>query len=187
MPHNQAPDWAIPGDEQEESRRRLEQDVLARVGDLTFENTDTHSTEYSIEYPRHREPGDGAFSSGADAFPSFSTHEHHDLSNFDGDISRLAPDFRSLHGGDDSVMHVAETFSSSLNHHASAVTLGAGLGGPPGRTPSRSNIAEFDPERKLPDLLDGRGRSLLDDSVPLESHQNSKPRRQKVCVHSLNK
>lgn len=182
-----SPDWAIPGDEQEESRRRLEQDVLARVGDLTFENTDTHSTEYSVEYPRHREPGDGAFPSGADAFLSFSTHEHHDLSHFDGDISRAAPNFPSLHGGDDSVMHIGETFSSTLNHHASAITLGAGLGGPPGRTPSRSNIAEFDPERRLPGLLNGRGRSPQDDSGPLEPRQNSKLSRHKVCVWSLDK
>lgn len=62
--------------------------------------------------------------------------------------------------GDESLLRAGDTLSTA-QHHASAITLGAGLGGMGGpfnsRTPSRVNIStrefEFDPERKLPDLL----------------------------------
>ena len=193
-------DWSIPGDEQERERIQLEQEVLNRIGtlDYTFEKTDTPSRgtgvgtenndhndrDLSVEYGRHRGAGDGAYSPGGDlSISSFArgghgAFDHTDMSYTDHSYTQTqtghqqqapATTFRE---GDESAFGGGATLSTA-QHHASAVTLGAGLGGYAGgpfssRTPSRSNISvrEFDPERKLTDLLAARGGlNLLDESA----------------------
>ena len=71
---------------------------------------------------------------------------------------------------------------STAQHHASAVALCAGLGGYAGGpfsscTPSRPKISvrEFDPERKLTDLLAAQGGlTLLDESAAFARNRASK-------------
>lgn len=180
--------------------------------DYTFENTDTHSRgtgagtennddddrDASVEYGRHRGAGDGAYSPGGDlSISSFARGGHGafgytDMSYTDHSYTQTqtgqhqqqhpraqAPTLRE--DGDESVLRGGDTLSTA-QHHASAVTLGAGLGGYPtgpstSRTPSRANISarEFDPERKLTDLLSGRvGLSILDESTTFTQNRASK-------------
>ncbi|KAF8333529.1 uncharacterized protein EI90DRAFT_3121870 [Cantharellus anzutake] len=181
-------DWSIPGDEQENERIRLEQEMISRVADLTFDNTSTHSTESSVEYPRHLQPNDGPYPPPLDVFPTFSLREPHDFSQFiPDDTEHSAPNLRSFqHTIDDSAMTTGETLSTA-QHHASAVTLGAGLGGALGRTPSRSGIAEFDPDRPLPNFSPRRGlRDVLGESITMnQSTQFERPTRQTNIAASL--
>ena len=178
-------DWSIPGDEQENERIRLEQDMMSRVAHLAFDNTSTHSTESSVEYPRHRESHDGPYSPHLNAFPSFSMREHRDLSQFvQDDNEHTALNLRSFqHTADDSAMNTGETLSTA-QHHASAITLGAGLGGGGfGRTPSRSGITEFDPDRPLPNFpLKGGVKTVLGEPMTHgQPTQHAKPTRHTVC------
>lgn len=199
-------DWSIPGDQQEQERIQLEQEVLSRIGglDYTYENTDTHSRgteiglenddgDESVEYGRHRGGRDGAYSPGGDlSISSFArgghgAFDHTDVSYTDhsyththtGHQQAQPPTLRE--DGDETILKAGDTLSTA-QHHASAITLGAGLGGYTAgpftsRTPSRSNISprEFDPERKLPDLLAARGGiSMFDESAIFSHHPTSR-------------
>ncbi len=182
-------DWSIPGDEQENQRIQLEQEMMSRVAHLAFDNTSTHSTESSVEYPRHREPHDGPYSPHADAFPSFSMHEPDDLSQLvQDDNEHIEPNLRSFqHTADDSAMNTGETLSTAY-HHASAITLGAGLGGGAfGRTPSRTGFSEFDPDRPLPNfpVKGGVKIALGEPTIMDQSTQHAKQTRQTVCSFSV--
>ncbi|KAF8318980.1 hypothetical protein DL93DRAFT_2164691 [Clavulina sp. PMI_390] len=153
----------------------------------------------SVELGRHGHGRDGAYSptgelSISHSFVRLGGHgafDHTDVSFTDHDHtysphhpqSRHKPQLQKQHqhehrpptheqeDGDETMLRGQETLSTA-QHHASAITLGAGLIGPGGpgfnsRTPSRSNISarEFDPERKLPDLLATAriGLSMFDD------------------------
>lgn len=217
------PNWSIEGDLQEQERIRLENEVVSRIGglDLTFENTDTHSRgtetgvennddddeddDASIEYGRHRGGRDGAYSPGGDlSISSFArgghgAFDHTDMSFTDhsyththtGHHQQHAPTLRE--DGDETFLKAGDTLSTA-QHHASAITLGAGLGGYgpfASRTLSRSNISarEFDPERKLPDLLATRaGLSMFDESAATfapRSTSKRSPRNPKDNVNSV--
>jgi hypothetical protein len=218
-------DWSIPGDQQEKERIQLEQEVLNRIGalDYTFENTDTHSRgteagtennddndrDASVEYGRHRGAGDGVYSPGGDlSISSFArgghgAFDHTDMSYTDHSYTQTqtgqhqqpqaqAPTL--CEDGDESALRGGDTLSTA-QHHASAVTLGAGLGGYPtgpfsSRTPSRSNISvrEFDPERKLTDLLSARGGvSILDESATFNQNRAFKRSRSNKDPVSIKK
>lgn len=130
-------DLSIRGDEIEEERVRLERSL--QKNELSFE-------DYSVEYPRHNSgpaPFDGSFirrpADNSD-FP-WSYRSGDDLE-----------DGISLHNGNT---------VSTAGHHASALTLSAGLGSrKASRRGSSVSAAEFDPDRPVNDMV-GRADSKL--------------------------
>lgn len=147
----------IRGDRLEQSRIRLERDIDNNIpsppsmssGNPTDVDYDDIS---SVDFARHN------------SHPQASFHSFEHLSHLDSD-------FYSRHGDDDSIAldpDLGHTMSTAA-HHASALTLSAGLRGrstyhhTPGR--ASSSGAEFDPERPLQEILDSRmvdGISLFD-------------------------
>ncbi|KDQ09859.1 hypothetical protein BOTBODRAFT_58395 [Botryobasidium botryosum FD-172 SS1] len=161
-------EWSIPGDPLEEERIRLENDIQNNLVNHSFEPSScTQSADYSLEFARH---DTGPNVSHYDAFNSFvSRHHQSDPDQYgheEDEDSYRAPEMHSYRTVDaDESLAVGETMSTQ-HHHASAVTLGAGLGGGYGRSPTRTG-AEYDPDRQLQHLLEGRGKgniSFLDDS-----------------------
>ncbi|KAI0317641.1 hypothetical protein OF83DRAFT_1120269 [Amylostereum chailletii] len=141
--------FSIVGDEQEQNRIRLEHNL--QQTDLSIHLSSTHDDDdddYSIEYPRHNSGPTPSFS----AFRSME-HSREDFDPEEG-ISHLnAWSFRT--GDDDEgVTHYVggETLSTAA-HHASALTLSAGLGGRGARRDISLSGAEYDPDRPLQDLV----------------------------------
>ncbi|KAI0259791.1 hypothetical protein BC834DRAFT_596013 [Gloeopeniophorella convolvens] len=149
-------DISIAGDEQEQSRIQLEKNLLHT--DLSLHLSSTHD-DYSVENPRHHSGVSAPFS----AFGSIDRSRE----PFDTDegLSQLhAWSYRT--GEDDEGIHPfagGETLSTAA-HHASALTLSAGLGGRGARRDISLSGAEYDPERPLQDLVAGIDSkfSLLD-------------------------
>ena len=174
-------------------------DTHSRGTGAGTENNDDNDRDFSVEYGRHRGTGDGAYSPGGDLSISSFTHrghgafDHTEMSYTDHSYTQTQtahqqqqqPQARGTtfrqDGEDESAFKGGDTLSTA-QHHASAVTLGAGLGGYAAgpfasHTPSRSNIAtrEFDPERKLTDLLAARGAlNMLDESTAFAQNRPSK-------------
>ncbi|KAI9456150.1 hypothetical protein F5148DRAFT_984542 [Russula earlei] len=142
-------DVSIAGDEQELSRIQLEKNLLTT--DLSLHLSSTHD-EYSVENPRHQSIVSVPFS----AFDSIDrSGEALDLD--DGLSQPHAWSYRT--GGDDEGIHTfvgGETLSTAA-HHASALTLSAGLAARGERRDVSLSGAEYDPERPLQDLIAGIG------------------------------
>ncbi|KAF8488343.1 hypothetical protein JB92DRAFT_3016971 [Gautieria morchelliformis] len=148
----------IQGDRLEQSRIRLERDI-----DKNIPSPPSMSSDNPIEC------GDDDDLSSVD----FARHNAHPQASFQSfeHLSHLDSDFYSRHGDDDSIAldpDLGQTMSTAA-HHASALTLSAGLRGRNSynHTTGRASPsgAEFDPERPLQDMLDRRianGISLVD-------------------------
>ncbi|KAF8839562.1 hypothetical protein BDN67DRAFT_905345 [Paxillus ammoniavirescens] len=143
-------EFSIPGDELEHHRIQLENNL--QNTDLSLHlssvpDTDDGDNE-SVEYPRHN-----------------SASEHLGLVSFE-QLSRENIDFDghshlhawSLHDDEGINPYDAQTIST-VAHHASAVTITAGLARGGRREPSISG-AEYDPERPLQDIMAGMGSKL---------------------------
>jgi hypothetical protein len=145
-------DISITGDEQEQSRIQLEKNLLHT--DLSLHLSSTHD-EYSVEIPRHQSSVPAPFS----AFDSIDRSG--DALDLDDGLSQLqAWSYRT--GEDDEGIHPfvgAETLSTAA-HHASALTLSAGLAGRGERRDVSLSGAEYDPERPLQDLIAGISTKL---------------------------
>jgi hypothetical protein len=141
-------DISIAGDEQEQSRIQLEKNLLHT--DLSLHLSSTH--DYSVENPRHQSSVSVPFS----AFDSIDRSR--DALDLDEGLSQPhAWSYRT--GEDDEGVHPfvgGETLSTAA-HHASALTLSAGLGGRGERRDISLSGAEYDPERPLQDLIAGIG------------------------------
>src|SRR6266478_2426284 len=142
-------DISIAGDEQEQSRIQLEKNLLHT--DLSLHLSSTHD-DYSVENPRHQSSVSVPFS----AFDSIDRSR--DALDLDEGLSQPhAWSYRT--GEDDEGIHPfvgGETLSTAA-HHASALTLSAGLGGRGERRDISLSGAEYDPERPLQDLIAGIG------------------------------
>lgn len=141
-------------DRQEEDRIRLEQEIGGLSLDLE------HSTSLSLEYGRH-----GAPSPRFEGVASFARYDS-DLEKSRDASARRSHRYQSFRTVDDS--YDGGQTQSTAAHHASAVTVGAGLGYGNGARPlSRAGSgAEYDPDRELSSMLKRRGRiSLLDDTT----------------------
>jgi|SRR5712671_2021012 len=142
-------DISIAGDEQEQSRIQLEKNLLTT--DLSLHLSSTHD-EYSIENPRHQSTVSAPFS----AFDSIDRSR----GAFDVDDDLSQPQAWSYRTGedDDGIQPFVrgETLSTAA-HHASALTLSAGLAGRGERRDVSLSGAEYDPERPLQDLIAGMG------------------------------
>ncbi|KAL0066156.1 hypothetical protein AAF712_006781 [Marasmius tenuissimus] len=134
----------IRGDQIENDRIQLEHNL--QNTDLSIRLSSQDDFEDSIEYPRHN--------SGPTHFNDFGSFIHRSGDHFDGDIPH-GWSYRT--GDDDEGIHPygGETMSTAA-HHASALTLTAGLGG--NRGPRREvslSGAEFDPDRPLHAMIAG--------------------------------
>jgi hypothetical protein len=142
-------DISIAGDEQEQSRIQLEKNLLHT--DLSLHLSSTHD-DFSVENPRHHSSVSAPFSAFNSIEPS------RDAFDMDEGISQLHA--WSYHTGEDDegVRPFAggETLSTAA-HHASALTLSAGLAGRGERRDVSLSGAEYDPDRPLQDLIAGIG------------------------------
>ncbi|KAI6129686.1 hypothetical protein EDD16DRAFT_1823476 [Pisolithus croceorrhizus] len=139
-------DFSIPGDELEHRRIQLENNL--QNTDLSFHlssvpDEPTGDNE-SVEYPRHY--------SAPSPFPGFTSFDQHSRENLDYD-GHSHIHLWSIHDDDGINPYGAETISTAA-HHASAVTITAGLGRNQRREPSVSG-AEYDPDRPLQDIMAG--------------------------------
>jgi len=154
-------EFSIHGDEQEQSRIQLEHNL--QYTDLSL-HLSSANDDYSVEFPRHN----------SGPIDPFSNHDsfHHSREDFDMEdgLSNLhAWSYRTA--DDDDAVHPygGETMSTAA-HHASALTLSAGLGGRARREVSLSG-AEYDPERPLQGLVDHIGhKSSAYDAEKSHSH-----------------
>ncbi|KAH9065544.1 hypothetical protein EDB87DRAFT_1596529 [Lactarius vividus] len=163
-------DISIAGDEQEQSRIQLEKNLLHT--DLSLHLSSTHD-DFSVENPRHHSSVSAPFSAFNSIDPS------RDALDMDEGISQLhAWSYRT--GEDDEGVRPfvgGETLSTAA-HHASALTLSAGLAGRGERRDVSLSGAEYDPDRPLQDLIAGMGSqfSLLGgDQAPSRHPSNSMP------------
>ncbi|KAI6042627.1 hypothetical protein EDC04DRAFT_2563903 [Pisolithus marmoratus] len=141
-------DFSIAGDELEQRRIQLEHNLQNTDLSLHLSSVpdEPAGDNESVEYPRHY--------SAPSPFPGFTSLEQHSRENLDYDgHSHLHP--WSLHEDEDDGIspYGAETMSTAA-HHASAVTITAGLGRNQRREPSISG-AEYDPDRPLQDIMAG--------------------------------
>lgn len=151
-------DISIHGDDLENHRIQLERNL--QNTDISFRLSDddegytqrrpkhAHHHEYSVEYPRHLSEPSG---------PELPSFVHRSSEHFgDEDQSRLhAWSYRS--GDDEGISPYGGETVSTAAHHASALTLSAGLGGGRAtrqRDPSMSG-AEYDPDRPLHAMIAG--------------------------------
>jgi hypothetical protein len=144
-------DISIREDELEHHRIQLENNL--QHTDLSFRLSSASDNEElednnSIEYPRHN--------SGPPTFPDFASFEHRSRDHFDGDTSQIHPwSYRTVDDDEGINPYAGETMSTAA-HHASALTLNAGLGGGRGaRRDISLSGAEYDPDRPLHDMIAG--------------------------------
>ncbi|KAG7088592.1 hypothetical protein E1B28_012567 [Marasmius oreades] len=134
----------IQGDQIESDRIQLEHNL--QNTDLSIRLSSQDDFDDSIEYPRHN--------SGPSPFNDFGSFIHRSGDHFDGDI----PNAWSYRTGDDEEgvhPYGGETMSTAA-HHASALTLNAGLGGNRGaRREVSLSGAEYDPDRPLHAMIAG--------------------------------
>ncbi|CAE6455097.1 unnamed protein product [Rhizoctonia solani] len=142
-------------DRQEEERIRLEQEI----GGLSLDLEHSSLTSLSLEYGRH-----GAPSPRFEGVASFARYDS-DLERSRDASARRSGRYQSFRADDS---YDGGQTQSTAAHHASAVTVGAGLGYGTGTRPlSRAGSgAEYDPDRELTSMLKRRGRiSVLDDDT----------------------
>ncbi|KAG8759815.1 hypothetical protein FRC12_009687 [Ceratobasidium sp. 428] len=144
-------------DPQEEARIRLEQEI----GGISLDLSRTGSSSFSLEYGRH-----GAPSPRFEGVASFARYDSDLERSRDASARRSVRQHQSFRTFDDS-FDGGHTQSTAA-HHASALTVGAGLGygGAPRPLSRAGSGAEYDPDRELSDMLKRRGRiSVLDDTT----------------------
>ncbi|KZP31422.1 hypothetical protein FIBSPDRAFT_849381 [Athelia psychrophila] len=148
----------IHGDELEHDRIQLEHNLLHNTDlslHLSSQPADSdreHNYDSSVEYPRHNSAPEQF---GVNAFASF------DGDNFAGDMdshSQLhAWSYRTMEDDDEGINPYGGESMSTAAHHASALTLSAGLRGRGGgaRRDMSLSGAEYDPERPLGAIIAG--------------------------------
>ncbi|KAJ3522809.1 hypothetical protein NMY22_g11728 [Coprinellus aureogranulatus] len=151
-------DLSIHRDELEQDRRQLENRLKSNISIPAPPPASDDDEDYyhyhqnsSVEHPRHLS-GDML---QAD-FPSFRRDED----------SHANPGWSYRTGDDDEGINpYGGNTMSTAAHHASAITLNAGLGGGRGaRRDVSMSGAEYDPDRPLNQIMQGVGRmSMFDD------------------------
>ena len=145
-------DFSIPEDELEQHRIQLEQNL--QHTDISLHLSSTAQEDNSdVEYPRHN--------MGSTDFVGFASFDRHSRDHFDPTDEHSyyhGWSYRTADGDDDDgvVVHEGRTMSTAA-HHASALTLSAGLGGRVSRRDASISGAEYDPERPLQGIIAGFG------------------------------
>ncbi|KAH6911679.1 hypothetical protein BKA70DRAFT_861565 [Coprinopsis sp. MPI-PUGE-AT-0042] len=178
-------DMSIRNDELEHSRRLLEQKLkstsigvpVASSDDDGDDGQDHHhfqrhhhyhnddDEESSVEYPRH--------DAGAIPYPEFPSFAHRSGEFVEADSQMHGWSYRTVDNDEGVNPYENGETASSAAHHASALTItaGLGLGGRGGRRDISLSGAEYDPERPLNQIMSGVGRmSMFDD--PSRSRNN---------------
>ncbi|RDB24453.1 hypothetical protein Hypma_008433 [Hypsizygus marmoreus] len=145
-------DISIRGDELEHQRVQLEHNL--QHTDLSFRlssasDDDEYNHNQSLEYPRHN--------SGPTTFPDFASYELPSRDHFEDTHSQIHPwSYRTVDDEDGINPYAGGETMSTAAHHASALTLSAGLGGGRGgRRDISLSGAEYDPDRPLHDMIAG--------------------------------
>ncbi|KAF9474531.1 hypothetical protein BDN70DRAFT_996996 [Pholiota conissans] len=159
-------DLSIHGDELEADRIQLEHNL--QNTELSFhlssasedDHYPPHRHDSSLEYPRHiSEP----------SIPDFPSFSHRSRDNFGDEENSHLRGWSYRTGDDDEGINPygGETQSTAA-HHASALTLTAGLGGGRGARREQSlSAAEYDPERPLHAMIAGvNSRHSMFDTDP---------------------
>lgn len=187
-------DMSIIGDEEEQHRIELEHNLQ----DLSIQfSTSNHSQLSDHEHGSHPFRGDARnYDCSSDEAESFSDLEYPrhdprpiDTSIFHGqasflDHTQLENDYDSnFHSHrsreDDRFYYTADTMSTAA-HHASAMTLSAGLAGRSGKgiieTDASMSGAEYDPDRPLEKVMNGmvNDLSMLTMNAPYPRGSNRK-------------
>ncbi|KAJ7855882.1 hypothetical protein B0H14DRAFT_3448705 [Mycena olivaceomarginata] len=135
-------DISIPGDQLEHDRIQLEHNLQHTDLSLHLSSQD----DDTVEYARHN--------SVPSAFPDFISFDQRSRDNFDGDMHSQLHAWSYRTGDDeDGISPYGGNTISTAAHHASALTLSAGLGGRGGRREISLSGAEYDPDRPLHDML----------------------------------
>ncbi|CCM06128.1 uncharacterized protein FIBRA_08377 [Fibroporia radiculosa] len=142
-------DLSIRGDQLEQNRIRLENNL--QHTDLSLHLSSAPDEDVSdIEFPRHN--------SAPSPFSAYASFEHRSGDQFEPQEHSQyhAWSFQSFHHGQDDTVnpYAGETLSTAA-HHASALTLSAGLGGRAGKRDVSLSGAEYDPDRPLQGIMAG--------------------------------
>jgi hypothetical protein len=180
-------DLSIRGDELEHDRVRLEQDLYNDIS-IHLSSTDDHDDRQddsdeedhsTIEYPRRN--------SIPERFHDFASFEYgRSPDDFDAEGTSAINAWSYRNGGDgedEGVSRAAGETMSTAAHHASRLTLTAGLTGRGGRRDPSISGAEYDPERRVQDMIadvdsrfsafgfDGfKSKSVCSEVLPLLEH-----------------
>ncbi|KAF7365369.1 AAA family ATPase [Mycena venus] len=142
--HTKSPvlDISIRGDQLEADRIQLEHNL--QHTDLSL-HLSSHDDD-TIEYARHN--------SAPSAFPDFISFDGRSRDNFDADLHSQIHAWSYRTGDDeDGISPYGGASISTAAHHASALTLSAGLGGRGGRREISLSGAEYDPDRPLHNMM----------------------------------
>ncbi|ODN96492.1 hypothetical protein L198_04206 [Cryptococcus wingfieldii CBS 7118] len=136
------------------ARQKLESTLANDLYSLSFSSIPTSTVSYddpdeSLEYPR-----------GADDAVTYDNHDQHNNGVRRGD--GMNGDGLSTYRGEAS-MFIGASPISTAGHHASAMTLGAGVFENGGDT---SRTGEFDPERSLGRLVNELGKVMGNERMP---------------------
>ena len=151
---------SIHGDQLEQDRIQLEHNL--QHTDLSLHLSSAHDDYSDVEYPRHN--------SAPSPIPGFLSFEQRSPDGFDP-IEHSQYNAWSMRSfNDDNTVNPYEGGTiSTAAHHASALTLSAGLGG---RAARRGDVslsgAEYDPERPLNGIMasmNGHPHSLQADTI----------------------
>ncbi|WVR05882.1 hypothetical protein IAU60_002908 [Kwoniella sp. DSM 27419] len=169
----------IPPSVSDLERRRLESTIDNDLHSLSLTSIPTsgasHSfissiSESSLEYPR-------AETMSFQSYPNNSYGPH-------GTPRAAAGRASSYGGAGEQSMFVGASPVSTAGHHASAVTLGAGVFGRHGRDATNGD-GEFDPERSLGRLVGELGRVMGSDKIPSRPTSPFSPPRSPSPLPSL--
>ncbi|KAJ7175702.1 hypothetical protein C8R46DRAFT_1174491 [Mycena filopes] len=137
-------DISIREDQLEHDRIRLEHNL--QHTDLSLHLSSSEQDNDTVEYPRHN--------SAPSAFHDFISFDNGHDDNFEPDThSQIHPwSYRTVDDEDGISPYGGETVSTAA-HHASALTLSAGLGGRGSRREISLSGAEYDPDRPLHNMM----------------------------------
>jgi len=133
---------------------RLEHDRIILEANLRHSEAAIHLSESdaddleSLEYPRHNS---GHVSLGE--LPSLDHRVRDYLA--DEDTPGQGWSYRTVDDDEEGIHPYGGESLSTLAHHASAVTLSAGLGGRGARRDASMSGAEYDPDRPIHDIIAG--------------------------------
>jgi len=141
----------IPNDRLEHDRIMLETNLRHSETAIHLSSATESEAEdnlESLEYPRHN-PGPASFNE----LPSLDYRVRDHLA--DEDTPGQGWSYRTGDDYDEGINPYGGESLSTLAHHASAVTLGAGLGGRGTRRDTSMSGAEYDPDRPIHEIIAG--------------------------------
>ncbi|KXN84597.1 hypothetical protein AN958_12278 [Leucoagaricus sp. SymC.cos] len=161
MPRSRHPAPLIAGDDQEQHRIQLEHNLrnsetAIHLSSATESDADSYETQddlESLEYPRHNS-GPAPFGE----FPSFDRRVRDYIA--DEDAPGHGWSYRTGDDYEEGINPYGGESLSTIAHHASAVTLSAGLGGRGARRDVSISGVEYDPERPLHEIIAGVNSKL---------------------------